>query len=186
MQLPARYTRTAMILHWVIAPLIILNVILSLLTEQVPEHWIRSLIDTHKSIGITVLGLAILRLLWRLSHTPPPLPESFAAWERKAASYAHGTLYVLMILLPLTGWLHDSAWKAAPEIKMYWFGLFEWPRFGFIMRQEPEFKEFLHGLIGQVHFWSGYVLSALVLIHVAGALKHQWVDHYPMLRRMWS
>ena len=72
-----RYTRTAMVLHWLIALLIICNVVLGLTAESFPDSWVRTVVDTHKSIGITVLGLVLLRILWRVSHRPPPLPRRF-------------------------------------------------------------------------------------------------------------
>ena len=108
-----RYSRTAMILHWLIAAGILCNVALGLSVDFLPDDWIRPVIDTHKSIGITVLGLVLLRILWRVAHRPPPLPKAFPAWERASAHAAHLLLYVLMIGLPLSGWLHDSAWKDA-------------------------------------------------------------------------
>ncbi len=184
MNLPAKYTRTAMLLHWLIALLIFVNLVLAFITEQIPEDWIRPAINTHKSIGITVLGLVLMRLLWRLTHQPPPLPDSYPRWERVTAQTAHWLFYVLMLAMPLTGWLHDSAWKAAPEVKMYWFGLFEWPRFGFIMALEPVLKERLHGQLGDIHEYLGYTLIGLWVLHVGAALKHQFIDKHQELQRM--
>ena len=184
MSVPAKYTRVAILLHWLMALLIFVNLVLAFITEQIPEDWIRPAINTHKSIGITVLGLVLMRLLWRATHQPPPLPSSYPRWERLGAHLAHIALYVLMIALPLTGWLHDSAWKAAPEIKMFWFGLFEWPRFDFIMNLEPVFKEQLHGLLGAIHEYLGFILIGLWVLHVGGALKHQFIDKHKELQRM--
>ncbi len=78
-----RYTHTAMLLHWIIAVLVIGNVVLGLSADSLPDDWVRPVIDTHKSIGITVLCLVLLRILWRVSHRPPPLPADFPAWERR-------------------------------------------------------------------------------------------------------
>ena len=83
-----RYTRTAMALHWAIALLISLNVALIWIVDFVPEERIRLVIDTHKSTGITVMGLAIMRLLWRFTHQPPQLPGTYARWERRASHTA--------------------------------------------------------------------------------------------------
>lgn len=185
MTIPARYTRTAMLLHWLIALLIIANVLLGLAIERIPDDWIRPVIDTHKSIGITVLGLVIMRLLWRATHKPPALPADYASWEKRSAHLAHWALYALMFALPISGWLHDSAWKAAPEIPMRWFGLFEWPRFDFIMQLEPVLKEQLHDLFGEIHEWFGLVLYGLFALHVGAALKHQFIDKHAELQRMW-
>jgi len=183
--LTQRYTTPAIIAHWLIAVLMIGNLLLGLLAEKLPDEQIRFAIDTHKSIGISVLGLVLLRILWRLGHKPPPFSTGMAVWERALAHLAHFGLYVFMLWMPLTGWLHDSAWKAAPEIPMRLFGLFEFPRVSWVMTQPDDTKEWLHGLFGEMHEIGGYVLIALILLHLAGALKHQFVDREPEFRRMW-
>ncbi|MEO8923903.1 MAG: cytochrome b [Caldimonas sp.] len=180
----SRYTRVAVVLHWTIAALIILNVCLALSADYLPDDWVRPVIDTHKSTGITVLGLVLLRIVWRVAHRPPPLPEGYARWERIAARIAHGTLYALMLLLPISGWMHDSAWKDAATHPMTLFGLVPWPRIGLIEHVDPVAKEHLHDLFGNIHSAFGYVLYGLLALHIGGALKHQWVDHEPELQRM--
>ncbi|MET0968060.1 MAG: cytochrome b [Tardiphaga sp.] len=179
-----RYTRTAMVLHWLIALFIFINVALIWSVDILPEDSIRPVIDAHKSFGITVLGLVLMRILWRFANRPPPLPDFYAPAEKTAAHAAHIALYGVMLALPLTGWMHDSAWKAAGEIPMYWFGLIQWPRIGWIMHIEPGLKERLHDVFGSAHTWLSYVLYALVGLHIAAALKHQWWDHHPELQRM--
>lgn len=185
MSLPERYTRTAIILHWLIAALMIVNFAFGEFHEAFGEDNVRFMINAHKSTGISVLGLVIIRLLWRLTHRPPALPANFKPWERRVSHAVHWLLYGLMIALPLSGWMHDSAWKAAPEIKMYWFGLFEWPRIGWIMALEPVIKEQWHEVLGEVHEIMGKILLLLFVLHVGGALKHQWIDKHPELQRMW-
>jgi cytochrome b561 len=185
MSLPERYTRTAIVLHWFIAALIIINFAFGQFKEAFGEENIRFMIDAHKSTGISILGLVIMRLLWRLTHRPPALPNGFKPWEKRASHAVHWLLYGLMFALPLSGWMHDSAWKAAPEIKMYWFGLFEWPRIGWIMELEPMIKEQWHGVLGAAHDIMSKILLLLFLLHVGGALKHQWIDKHPELQRMW-
>ncbi|MEW9581788.1 cytochrome b [Paraburkholderia sp. DGU8] len=180
----ARYTRTAMTLHWLIALLIIGNVVLGLSADALPDDWVRPVIDTHKSIGITVLGLALLRILWRISHKPPPLPREFLSWEKFAAHAAHFVLYVLMIALPLSGWLHDSAWKDAATHPMYLFHLVPWPRIGLVTGLDPVLKESLHHRFGALHTWLGYALYVLLAMHIGGALKHEWIDRKSVLKRM--
>ena len=184
MKMNARYSRPAIWLHWVVAVLLLVNVALGLCAGLVPDDWVRPIIDTHKSVGITVLGLAVLRLSWRLSHAPPPMPSSYRPWERSAAHAAHILLYVLVFALPLSGWAHDSAWKDWDTHPMRWFGLFAWPRIGSIASMAPDVKEPWHNALGLVHRGAGYALYALVVIHVAGALKHQWWDRKPELQRM--
>ena len=184
MTLPARYTRVAAILHWLVALLIVINVVLGVWANHAPDEWVRPMIDTHKSIGITVLGLAVLRLLWRLSHPPPKLPETYARWERLAAHGAHLALYVWIFALPITGWLHDSAWKEAATHPLFLFDVVPWFRLGFVEGLDPAVKEPLHTVLGTVHFWFGYLLYGLLALHVAGALKHQWLDRQPELQRI--
>ncbi|NIE64679.1 cytochrome b [Burkholderia sp. Ax-1719] len=184
-----KYTRVAVLLHWSIALLMLGNVALGLTAALLPDGTlsdenIRFVIDTHKSIGITVLGLAILRVLWRLTHRPPPLPAEFPMWERAAAHAAHLALYVLIFAMPLTGWLHDSAWVAAASHPMYLFGLFQWPRIGFIMNLDPATKNQLHEQFGALHTACSYALYGVLALHIAGALKHQWIDRHSVLRRM--
>jgi cytochrome b561 len=185
MNLPDRYTRTAINLHWIIAVLIVVNVAFGLLAESMGDENIRFMFDTHKSIGITVFGLVVLRLLWRMTHKPPALPLDYKPWERTVSKAAHWSLYGLMFFMPLTGWLHDSAWEAAAEIKLNYFGLFELPRLGWIMEMEPVAKKVWHGILGEAHEIGAYALYALVFLHVAGALKHQWIDKKRELQRMW-
>jgi cytochrome b561/glycosyltransferase involved in cell wall biosynthesis len=179
-----RYTMTAMVLHWAIALLLAVNIALALSVDHLPDAAVRPVIDTHKSIGITVLGLALIRLLWRLSHVPPPLATRYALWERRCATAVHATLYGLMLALPLSGWLHDSAWKDAATHPMRLFGLVPWPRIQAIATLEPALKESLHTVFGQLHTWFGYALYALFTLHVLGALKHQLYDREPELQRM--
>ena len=180
----ARYTGPAIVLHWLIAALMALNIALILAAESLPEDWIRPVIDTHKSTGITVLGLVLLRILWRLTHTPPAMPSSYGRLERIGAHAAHAVLYLLMVLLPLSGWMHDSAWKDAATHPMQLFGLVPWPRIGWITAVEPATKELLHDAFGALHVYAGYVFYALFALHVLGALKHQFIDRERELQRM--
>ncbi len=179
-----RYTRTAVVLHWLVAALILVNLALALSVDQLNDAWVRPVIDTHKSIGITVLGLALMRILWRLAHKPPPLPQGYTPWETRAAQIAHGTLYAFMIAMPVSGWMHDSAWKDAATHPMRLFGVVPWERLGFILNMEPAAKEAFHTLLGTIHASLGYTLLALLLLHIVGALKHQWLDKEPELQRM--
>ena len=179
-----RYTATAMVLHWLIAVLIAVNIGLILSVDWLPESAVRPVIDTHKSVGITVLGLVLMRLIWRATHRPPPLPSAYPRWERLSAHAAHIALYGLILAMPLSGWMHDSAWKAAGEIPMYLFGLVPWPRIGWIMQLEPALKERMHDVFGGIHVLLSYLLYALVALHIGAALKHQWWDGHRELERM--
>ena len=131
-----------------------------------------------------MLGLALLRILWRLANPPPPLPPNYHGWERIGAHVAHYALYALIVALPLSGWLHDSAWKAAAQFPMKLFFLVPWPRIGFIEAMNPQLKESFHTASGMAHTTLSYVLYALFALHVGAVLKHQWFDRQPELQRM--
>jgi cytochrome b561 len=182
---PARYTRIAMALHWLVAVLILGNIALIWTVDSLPDSYVRPAVDTHKSIGITVLGLVLLRLLWRAAHAPPPLPVSFKPWEKASAHAAHIALYVLILAMPLSGWMHDSAWKDAARFPMQLFYTVPWPRIGFIEHLDPVLKERLHDIFGDIHKYLSYVFYGLFALHVGGALKHQFIDKEPELQRMW-
>jgi len=93
-------------------------------------------------------------------------------------------LYALIFLMPLTGYIHDSAWEGAVRNPNFWFGLFEWPRIGVIMAQSDATKLWIHGTFSTIHASLGYVLYALLALHIAAALKHQFIDHQTELQRI--
>ncbi len=179
-----RYTAVAIALHWAVAILIAINLVLVWFADKWPQDWVRPAIDAHKSIGITVLGLAVMRLLWRVANPPPPLPDDYPRWERFAAHAAHIALYGLIFAIPLSGWLHDSAWKDGPTHPMKLFWLAPWPRIPQIAHMAAGPKEHFHDVLFAVHKWLAYVLYGLFGLHVAAALKHQWVDKEPELQRI--
>ena len=181
-----RYTKTAMVLHWIVALLIFTNVGLAWTWPNLlPDAQVRPAIDLHKSIGITILGLAILRILWRFGHRPPPLPSNYAQWERTASLIVHWGLYAILFAMPLTGWIMDSAYEKAATTPMYLYGLIQWPRIGFIVTMDPATKKSVHDTFGAAHALIAYAVYALFVLHVAGALKHQWLDGTRELQRMW-
>ncbi|NBC36942.1 cytochrome b [Novosphingobium sp. FSY-8] len=189
-----RYSGVAIVLHWLIAVGIIYNLVAGLgleglwhqvELEQLPATAARAATDLHKSIGITVLGLVAMRVLWRIGHTPPPLPEGTKPAEAKLAAAIHHTLYLLMVLVPLSGWLHDSAWKGAAENPLKLFGsipFFRLPVFG---GMDEVTKDAWHGGLGEAHEIMAFVLIAAVALHILGALKHSLIDRKPSLSRMW-
>ena len=180
-----RYTGTAVLLHWLIAAGIVANVALAWIWPHLADAGVRPAIDTHKSIGITILGLAIMRLLWRFTHRPPPLHPGMPDWERNSAHTVHWLLYAAIIAMPLTGWIMDSAWKDAATHPMRLFGVIPWFRIGAIMHLAPGARDHVHDLFGAAHSWLSYGIYGLFVLHVGGALKHQWLDRQPELQRMW-
>jgi cytochrome b561 len=182
---PETYSGVAVLLHWLIAALIGANICLGLGAGYVPDAYVRPMVDLHKSIGITVLGLAFLRLAWRLTHRPPALPADYRRWEARAAQAAHVALYILIFALPVTGWIHDSAWAAAASHPMALYWVIPWFRLGFITGLDPATKDAVHTLFGTIHTFLGYALYAVLALHILGALKHQFWDKQPELQRMW-
>ena len=186
MQLSAgdRYTRTAIVFHWLIAVLVISNIILAWIFHTVPDDVAQPYTNAHKTIGITVLGLALMRLLWRLTHRPPPLSPAIPRWQVAAARVSHAALYFMILAMPLSGWIYDSAWEWAESVPINVFGLFEMPRIGWVMDMAPEPKKVLDEIAGKVHVWLSYLLYVLLAAHLIGAFKHQWFDRIPTLERM--
>ncbi len=184
MQDVERYTRVAMLLHWLVAGLLIANVALVWLIDFLPDAAARPAINLHKSIGLTVLALVVIRILWRLTHRPPALPASYRPAERAGAHAAHALLYVLILAIPVSGYLHDSAFAEAAAHPLTLFGLVEIPRLQAFMVLDPATKQRVHGFFFAMHVWMNYALYALLALHVAGALKHQFVDRERELQRM--
>ena len=129
--------------------------------------------NLHKSIGVLVLAIMLLRLLWRRISPPPPLPADMAAWERRAAQASHALLYALLLIQPVIGIVH--AWSANFPVVV--FGLFTLPRL-----TGP--SEALKTILEAAHHWVGWALLALIALHVAAALRHHFVLRDDVLRRM--
>jgi cytochrome b561 len=178
-----KYTRVAIILHWAIAVLIGCNIALAIGSGHVPDSYVRPMIDLHKSFGITVLGLALARIAWRLTHRPPALLPA-TPLEHFAAHSVHGAFYVLIFAMPITGWIHDSAWSGAASHPMLLYWVIPWFRLGFITALDPAAKDHVHTLFGNIHTWISYALYGVLGLHVLGALKHQFIDRQPELQRM--
>lgn len=170
----ANYTRTAIALHWLVALLILVVLPLGMvMTELDLSPTKLKLYSWHKWLGVTVFALAILRIVWRLTHAAPPLPESMPAWQRKAAAALHGLLYLLMLGLPLSGWLMSSA----KGFQTVWFGVLPLPDLVAKNEQLGHFFEETHEtLVG--------LLLLMLAVHVAATLKHHFVDRDDIAARM--
>ena len=166
-----RYSRGAIAFHWVIAALIVFNLWLGLTHDSLPKDW--QVMPVHKAVGITILVLTLARIGWRFTHPAPPLPPGVKLWERTAAHISHFLLYVFMLLMPLSGWAMVSGPKRRP---LEWFGLFDIPYLP-VSPGVSEFGHDLHGLLGR-----GFV--ALILLHVAAALRHHFLLRDNVLARM--
>jgi cytochrome b561 len=179
-----RYTRTAIVFHWLIAALVISNIILAWIFHTVPTEIAQPYTNAHKTIGITVLGLALMRLLWRIGHRPPPFSPTIPSWQVVAARIGHAALYFIILAMPLSGWIYDSAWEYAADVPIDVFGLFQMPRIAWVAEMPPEPKKALDVIAGKVHVSLSYLLYVLLAAHLIGAIKHQRFDRVPTLQRM--
>jgi cytochrome b561 len=177
-----RYTHVAIILHWLIATGIISLVGMGVAMIQFPLPLKISLAiyQLHKSVGITVLFLILLRVLWRLSHPAPPLPLQMNRRQQCVANLMHRLLYVLMLWIPLTGWFLLSV--STHNYPFRFFGTFWWPElpiFGLLHRSASN-----QNIVRILHVYGGWIISAAVVLHVIAALRHWFVDHDDVLERM--
>lgn len=170
-----RYNSGAIAFHWIIAALIVLNFIAVWVAEDMPKEDASQLMGIHKAVGISILVLTVLRILWRLTHRPPPFPESMKAWEVALARVVHSLFYFLMVAIPFTGWSMVSAYSGKP---VSFFGLFDVPALPYRVNEAS--GEILH----EVHETFGAIMLVLLALHVAGALKHHFVDRHGGLARM--
>jgi cytochrome b561 len=171
---PTRYTAVAKVLHWIIAALIVTQFTLAWMADDLPLGARKlGLLARHKSFGMTVLMLAILRLLWRLKHRVPALPSGMTSLERRVARATHAAFYVLLFAMPLTGWMMSSA----KNYSVSWFGWFTWPNL--IGKNEAAF-DFLRG----AHEIMSYVLLTIAVLHILAALKHHFWNKDDVLLRM--
>jgi cytochrome b561 len=180
----SRYSRVAIALHWAIAALIIFNLILGSVMESFPRPIRFLLVGTHAIAGLLVLVLSVVRVLWRLTHRPPPLAADMTAWERTLAHAVHYALYLMMLVMPLIGWAILSAHPSHPGHGIPLLGPLELPPFGFISRWQDPFQKLMHDRFVGLHETGGWIMLGLLLLHVAGALKHQWIDKHAELARM--
>lgn len=194
-QTSSRYTKTAVVLHWLIAIFLVVMFILGWFMADLPKEGAKQsaydLLDLgiytwqlaeevtprtfyfnlHKSLGITIFALIVIRILWRITHKPPAFLNSYKAVERKVATGTHHLLYLLMVAVPLTGLLMGLYSKYGVK----WFGL------DLIKSLDNKaMREFFEG----AHELIGIILLVLVALHVVGALKHKYIDNDETLKRM--
>ncbi|MBZ6378802.1 hypothetical protein B5C34_11005 [Pacificimonas flava] len=168
----ARYSVLTITLHWLIALLVLFQFVSINILDGMAEGDPR--IGTgymlHKSVGITILVLTLVRIVTRLAEGFRPLPVHMAAWERVLARATHIGFYVFLVLIPLSGW----AFAVTDERSLHLFGLFQIPELGLVPRQ----------LWHEVHEQAPALLVILFVLHVLGALKHQFLDRDAILARM--
>jgi cytochrome b561 len=139
-----------------------------------------SLYQWHKSVGMTILALSVLRLAWRFLHKPPPLPAAMPAWEKRAAKAGHACLYALLIALPLSGWAVVSA--SPLNIPTVLYGVLPLPHLP-VLAELPDKRE-AESALELVHGIGGWLLVVLLAGHIGAALRHHFKMHDDVLSRM--
>ncbi len=171
---PIRYSSIAMLLHWLMAVLIVANLALGLtmvdlsLSPQKLKYF-----SWHKWIGVTIFLLVWLRMAWRMAHPVPPLPRHLPRWQLHAAHVSHIVLYVLMFIIPLSGWLYSSA--AGKQV--VYLGLLPLPDLVSADKGLADSLKLVHEILN-------YALMTLLSLHVLAALKHHFLDRDDILTRM--
>lgn len=190
-----RYTKTAIILHWLIGALIVFMFLLGWYMIELPKDADKVMsfdlfdlgiaqwnvaqemsprtfyFNLHKSLGVTILALVLFRIYWRLSHRPPALLSSLKAWERKLAAGGHHSLYLLMVLIPVAGIIMSLYSKYG----LQWFG---------IKLLEGLDNKDLRETFAEVHELLGTAMLVVLAVHVLGALKHRLIDKDDTMKRM--
>jgi cytochrome b561 len=169
-----RYGAVAQALHWLIAALVLVMFGLGWYMADLPLGQQKfDLYQLHKSLGITIFGLAAVRLLWRWFHPAPPLPGSMPPWERAAARTSHALLYLMLLAQPLIGFLQSNA----ANFPVVLWGVLPLPE---VIGSDEALGETLVVL----HRWNSRLLLLLILVHAAAALRHHFVLKDDVLRRM--
>lgn len=171
---PLRYGAVAQSLHWLMAALIIAAFCVGFYMVELKMSPTKlKLFSYHKWIGVTAFTLVLLRIGWRLYAPPPALPPSMPDWQRRASAISHRLLYLLMIAVPLSGWLMSSA----KGFQTVYFGVLPIPD---LLAKNPDLGKQLEA----VHWALNKLLLLTVTVHIAAALKHQFVDRDGVLLRM--
>ena len=171
------YTSTAKLLHWLVASLVVVQFVLANLAERAEDAddlvSELALFANHRSVGITILALIIVRLLWRWRNPPPRLPDTVPGWQVTASRVSHYSLYGILLAMPISGWLMSSA----ADVSVTWFNLVNLPDFIAPNHDREEFFEGIHELLATLLF----VIASL---HILAALKHGLFDKDDVLQRM--
>lgn len=179
--MPLRFKNTAshyglvsQCFHWSVALLIVLQFTWAWRIEQLGLGRARyELVNQHKSIGLTVFMLVVLRLLWRLYSSPPALPENIPYWQQRSSRWVHTAIYVLLLALPLVGW----AMSSSAGFIVSWFDVFDLPA---LLAQDDDLKTVLMA----THATLAWSLALLVTGHILAALHHHIVKKDAVLKRM--
>ena len=170
-----RFNRPAVALHWLMALLIVAAFALGWVMTDIPGFTPTKLkyFSWHKWVGVTVLGLAAIRLLWRLIHKAPPYPPGMPMWQQNAAHALHGLLYLMFFAVPISGYCYSLA----AGVPVVYLGIIPLPVF---IDPNPELKLILKA----VHIYLTKGLLLAIILHFAAAMKHQFIDRDATLQRM--
>lgn len=162
--------------HWVIAFAVIGMLCVGFLLPSIPEQYKGTAYMMHKSIGITILFLMILRFIWVHAVGKPALPSGMKLWEKLLARFVQYGFYLLLVLMPLSGWIMSVADNRIPS----YFGLFKAPL------PWVGTNKSLADLMFECHEYIAWILIAFITLHILGALKHHFIDRDDVLKSMWS
>ena len=171
----AGYRPVAKALHWITAVAVFGLLAVGLWMTGLPIGLTKlQAYAWHKWIGLVVLLLTLARLAWRWHAPPPALPEAVTAWERRLAPLSHGALLVLLLALPITGWLMSSA----GGVSVYWFGFLPLP--DLVPRNLDLFDR-----LRTAHHWLAWTLIGVLALHLAAVVRHDVLRRDGIFRRMW-
>jgi cytochrome b561 len=180
----ARYGAVAMTLHWLIAATIIANLYIGLEMSDMPRGDPQHIpyLFYHKSIGLTVLVLSVLRLIWRWMNPVPPPPQGLNKWIRISGRFMHYLFYALIIAIPLAGYLMSSVGAQGHGISV--FGLFDWPAFPGLSGMTRSAGHPYHEMFESIHVTLAWTMIVLIPLHIGAALYHHFVRGDNVLLRM--
>ena len=179
--MPDRYNTVAIILHWLIALCIITLLVMGIVMTRIsPSQLQFQLFQLHKSIGITVLALSLIRLGWRLTHKAPPLPPDMPRWQKFAGRATHVLFYVLMLGMPLSGWALVST--SSRNIPTVLYGFLPLPHLPGL--DDLADKHAANQLFDTMHVTEAWIMLGLLALHVGAALYHQFVRRDAVLHHM--
>lgn len=172
------YTPVAKIIHAITALLVFVNIAWGLHMEHFPGYkhgqpeW-NDLLFFHASVGALVFWLTLVRFVWRTKHQPPKEPETMPAWQKLASKLVHAALYIVLLALPLSGYVH----RMAGNHPVSFWGMFNWPTL--IDPNEP-----LRVLTDKIHIGLALTLITLLVLHLGAVVKHGFIDRDGILKRM--
>ncbi len=179
-----RYSNVAIALHWLIAFAILVNIALGLYMADLPnsDPTKFQIVQFHKSVGLTVLVLSLMRVAWRLVNSVPPLPADMNPLLKRVARLTQFLLYALILAIPLSGWLMVST--SPLGLPTSYFGLFHWPHVWFLAEMTRASKKAIIGIFVETHEFLAWSAIVLVTLHVAGALYHRLIRRDGVLKSM--